>query len=145
MARWPLWCGVVGAPSHCAAPLRPDLPLPAPACFSLLLLLFSLLLVAPLQDGAIPLYIAAQEGHTEVVAALVAAGAILNQPSKVGGMVVGWLGWVRLCLPHPQPCLLGWLALGWLKLCSFSYFSRYIYFVCLCDIRAGALREIWHS
>ena len=88
MARWPLWCGVVGAPSHCAAPLRPDVPLPSPACFSLLWLLSLLLLIAPLQDGCTPLWIAAQNGHTEVVAALVAAGASMDQASKVHGMVV---------------------------------------------------------
>ena len=63
-------------------------PLPAPACFSVLWLLSLLLLVAPLQDGATPLYVAAQNGHTEVVAALVAAGASLNQAMKVRGMVV---------------------------------------------------------
>ena len=81
-------CGVVGAPSHCAAPLRPDIPLPAPACFSLLWLLSLLLLVAPPQGGYTPLYVAAQEGHTEVVAALVAGGASIDQTKEVGGMVV---------------------------------------------------------
>ena len=101
LARWPLWCGVVGAPSHCAAPLRPDMPLPAPACFSLLWLLSLLLLVAPLQDGSTPLYVAAQNGHTEVVAALVAAGASIDLANEVRGMVVRrlaglWLGLVGL-------------------------------------------------
>ena len=79
----------MGAPSHCAAPLRPDIPLPAPACFSLLWLLsLLLLLVAPLQGGFTPLYIAADKGHTEVVAALVAGGASLDQAREVCGMVV---------------------------------------------------------
>ena len=85
---WPLWCGVVAAPSHCAAPLRPDIPLPAPACFSLLWLLSLLLLVAPLQDGATPLHIAALNGHTEVVAGLMAGGASIDLAVGVRGMVV---------------------------------------------------------
>ena len=41
--------------------------------------------VAPLQDGWTPLYTAMQNGHTEVVHALVAAGASVDEARNVGG------------------------------------------------------------
>ena len=41
-----------------------------------------------LQDGFSPLYIAAQEGHNEVVAGLLGAGANVNIATKVR---VGWI------------------------------------------------------
>ena len=41
-------------------------------------------LYTPLQDGASPLFIASQEGHSEVVDVLVKNGANVNQPLNVG-------------------------------------------------------------
>ena len=41
-------------------------------------------LYTPLQNGASPLYIASQEGHSEVVNVLVKNGADINQPMNVG-------------------------------------------------------------
>ena len=41
-------------------------------------------LYTPLQNGASPLFIASQEGHSEVVDVLVKNGADINQPMNVG-------------------------------------------------------------
>ena len=41
-------------------------------------------LYTPLQNGASPLFIASQEGHSEVVDVLVKNGANVNQPKNVG-------------------------------------------------------------
>jgi ankyrin repeat protein len=49
---------------------------------------FPQFVVAPLQDGRTPLWIAAREGHINVVHAMVAGGASINQAKKVRGMVV---------------------------------------------------------
>ena len=45
----------------------------------------------PLQDGASPLFIASQEGHSEVVDVLLKNGADINQPMNVGrGLTYIW-------------------------------------------------------
>ena len=44
-------------------------------------------LYIPLQNGLSPLYIASQEGHSEVVDVLVKNGADINQPLNVGRML----------------------------------------------------------
>ena len=41
-------------------------------------------LYTPLQNGSSPLFIASQEGHSEVVDVLVKNGADINQPMNVG-------------------------------------------------------------
>ena len=46
----------------------------------------SFVVVVPLQNGFTPLSFAAQEGHIEVVHALVAAGASVNKARNVGGI-----------------------------------------------------------
>ena len=49
-------------------------------------------LYTPLRNGASPLFIASQEGHSEVVDVLVKNGAHINQPSNVGrGLTYGTL------------------------------------------------------
>ena len=49
-------------------------------------------LYTPLQDGASPLFIASQEGHSEVVDVLVKNGADINQPRNVvRGLTYGTL------------------------------------------------------
>jgi len=45
--------------------------------------LLSTLVYDPLQDGISPLYAAAQEGHLEMVRALLEGGADVNQARKV--------------------------------------------------------------
>ena len=86
LKRWPLWC------CGCSLTLRgPLAPRHSPPCPGLLLLVVAVVLVAvvaPLQGGVTPLWVAAQKGHTEVVAALVAAGALIDQAVEVGGMAV---------------------------------------------------------
>jgi len=42
----------------------------------------------PLQDGVSPLYVAAQNGHSEVVRALLEGGADVNQAIQVGAINV---------------------------------------------------------
>ncbi len=57
-------------------------------------------------DGATPLYIASQEGHDEVVRALVGAGAALNQATVRGDLGRRWCsgarGWLLLGLQHAR-------------------------------------------
>ena len=51
---------------------------------------------AQIDDGATPLYVASQEGHTDVVAAFVSAGADVNQAT-------GRWSKAAACGQHPGP------------------------------------------
>ena len=72
-----VWCGLVWCGfSNCVPPTA--LPI----------------IVAPLQNGWTPLYRAAQNGHVEVVHALIAAGAFVNEAENVrcSGAAMVWCG-----------------------------------------------------
>ena len=63
-----------------------------PAVAQVLVVLQSIDLYTPLQDGASPLFIASQEGQSEVVDVLVKNGVDINQPRNVGrGLTYGTL------------------------------------------------------
>ena len=47
--------------------------------------------VAPLQNGCTPLCLGAQNGHIEVVHALIAAGASVNEADNVRSIVCSWV------------------------------------------------------
>lgn len=69
------------------------------------------------QDGTAPLHLAAQKGHAEVVARLIAARCKINQATEVGGQYflerflgLGVMVGVLMCWWLRTPCLNGF---GW--------------------------------